>query len=244
MGYKKDYIDIKKHVEYLKRKYDFNGPLHFTDFSNLKCIFKEGYLYSRKDCQNKNLIFVDGANHNVLNRAEDYIHSCVRFYYRGKTPTLYDNEGIKLREYCDKVHIPIPVFFRFDEALLYLDSTEFSDGNATNSPRGSTADFFKNMDWDAVFHDTWFTQDERNYIVNKRQAELLSREPVSLNYLKEIIFRSEADKKRAINIFGYDNRYTVDIKLFSDKNFAEAKEDWQKNNFIKNYNVNFENGKK
>lgn len=243
MGYKKDYKDIKEHVEYLKRRYDFNGPLHFTDFKNLNYILREGYLYSRKDCQSRNLIFVDGANHSVLNSAGDFIQSCVRFYYRGKTPTLYDNEGIKLRKYCNGIHIPIPVYLRFDEELLYLDSTEFTNGNATNSLRGNTADFFKNMDWDAIFHDTWFEFVERDYIVNKRQAELLSREPVSLNYLKEIIFRSETDKKRAINIFGYDNRYTVDIKLFSDKNVREARMDWQKNNFIKNYSMNFEYGK-
>jgi hypothetical protein len=99
------------------------------------------------------------------------------------------------------------------------------------------------MDWDAIFHDTSFNWEQRDYIVNKRQAELLSREPVSLNYLKEIIFRCETDKKRAINIFGYDNRYTVDIKLFSDKNVIEAKYDWQKNNFIKDYSINFKYGK-
>jgi hypothetical protein len=243
MGYKKDYKDIKEHVEYLKRRYNFNGPLHFTDFKNLNYILKEGYLYSRKDCQRRNLIFVDGANYSVLNSAGDFIQSCVRFYYRGKTPTLYDNEGIKLRKYCNGIHIPIPVYLRFDEELLYLDSTEFTNGNATNSLRGNTADFFKNMDWDAIFHDTSFNWEQRDYIVNKRQAELLSREPVSLNYLKEIIFRCETDKKRAINIFGYDNRYTVDIKLFSDKNVIEAKYDWQKNNFIKDYSINFKYGK-
>ena len=247
MGYKEDYKDIKEHVKYLKRRYGFNGPLHFTDFKNLINILREGCLYSRKDCQRRNVIFTDGANHSVLNNAEDFIQSCVRFYYRGKTPTLYDNEGIKLRKYCNEIHIPIPVYLCFDEELLYLDSTEFSDGNATNSLRGNTAEFFKNMDWDAIFHDTWFEFSERDYIINKRQAELLSREPVSLDYLKKIIFRSETDKKRAINIFGYDDRYMVDINLFSNKNFREARMDWQKNNFIKNYNMNFEydkNGQK
>ena len=247
MRYKRDYKGIEEHVKYLKRRYNFNGPLHFTDFKNLEWILREKYLYSRNQCKKRKLLVVDGANHSVLNNAGNFIHDCVRFYYRGKTPTLYDNEGIKLKEYCDEIHIPIPVFLRFDEELLYLETTEFSNGNATNSARGNTAKFFKNMDWDAIFHDTWFEPEERDYIVNKRQAELLSRVPVSTKYLREIIFRCETDKRRAINTFGNDPRYAIDITLFSDKNTREAKNEWQKNNFVKIYRIKFKydiNGKK
>lgn len=131
----------------------------------------------------------------------------------------------------------------FDEELIYLDYTEFSNGNATNSEIGNTAEFFREMDWNTIFHSTGFSIEERDYIVNKRQAELLSTKPVALKYLKEIIFRCNADMKRAINIFGNDKRYRVDLGLFSDKNFKDARYEWEENNFIKDYKIKFENDK-
>lgn len=239
MGYKTDTNEIRKQVKYLNEKYNFDGLLHFTDFLNFERFLEEGYLYSRSDCEKKGINFIDGANHSVVDRASDNIHNCVRFYYRSKTPTLYDNEGIKLKDYCNEIHIPIPVYLLFDEELLYLDGNAFTDGNATNSNIGSTAIFFKNMDWHSIFHNTWFEPEERDYIVNKRQAELLSCNPVNISYLKKIIFRCNADKKRAINLFGDDNRYEVDIKLFTDKNFKKCKVEHY-NNFIKDYKIDFE----
>lgn len=69
------------------------------------------------------------------------------------------------------------------------------------------------------------------------QAELLSTIPVSLDYLKKIIFRCETDMKRAINLFGEDDRYTVDLSVFSDKNIYYISNDYYYNNFIKNYEI-------
>ncbi len=238
MGFKRDANEIRDFVKWLKRKYNFVGVLHFTDFSNLKPIINNEFLYSRNYCHKQHIDFKDGSNHSVLDRASDFVHNCVRFYYRGKTPTLYNNEGIKLAEYCDVMHIPIPVYLLFDEELIYLDNTYFTNGNATTSERGSTFLFFKAMDWDTIFHCKWFDQEGRDYIVNKRQAELLCSSPVPLKYLKKIVFRCEADKKRAINIFGNDSRYTVDINLFSDKNVSMASHRCFENNFINDYFIN------
>lgn len=239
MGYKRDFNEIKQQVKYLNERFGFKGLLHFTDFTNLKTIFEQGYLYSRYYCENNIKSFVDGANHEVLNLADEDVHKAVRFYYRGKSPTLYNNEGIKLKEHCNQIHLPIPVYLLFDEELIYLDNTKFTNGNATNSEKGNSALFFKNMDWDAIFHQTYVEPEERSFIVNRRQAELLSEDPVPLSYLKEIIFRCEADRKRAINLFGNDSRYKVDLSLFSDKNFNEAHKECEKNNFISDYKIEY-----
>lgn len=240
MEYKKDYRKLKRVVNSLKEKYDFKGLYHFTDFTNLKHILDKGFLYSRNDCINNCIEFSDGANHEVLDRDINDVHNKVRFYYRAKTPTLYNNEGVKLESYCNTIHIPMPVYLLFDEEIIYLDCTEFSNGNATTSDIGNTADFFSNMDWKNIFHSTCFVSYERNYIVNKRQAELLSNKPISIEkYLKKIIFRCEADKKRAINIYGNSDLYCIDIDLFSNKNFDEPKDDKYKNNFIKDYEISY-----
>ncbi len=232
-----DEIIIRKMVDTLKSKYEFKGPLHFTDFINLKNILRSGFLYSRYHCEKNGISFTDGANHSVLNKANELVHKCVRFYYRGKSPTLYENEGIKLTQYCSSIHIPIPVFLLFDEQLLYLEYTFYANGNATNSELGYKGDFFVNMDWNAIFSHTSFSYYERNHIINKRQAELLSLYPVPLTYLKKITFRCETDRKRALYLFGNDDRYMVDISLFSDKNIHPTKHENEENNFIKDYRL-------
>lgn len=241
MVYKKDWMKIKGYVENLKRDHNFQGLYHFTDFTNLKNIFDSGYLYSRNDCERNKIEFKDGANHDVLDKATNDVYESVRFYYRGKSPTLYNNEGVKLSQYCNDVHIPMPVYLLFDEKLLYLSSTRFSNGNATNSDIGTTYEFFSSMHWDAIFHDSVIYPEERDYIVNKRQAELLSNIPVSIEkYLKKIIFRCEADKKRAINVYGHNKKYEVDIDLFSRKNSNQPIGTSNSNNFIRDYSIDYQ----
>ncbi|HCT64529.1 MAG TPA: hypothetical protein DIC60_04580 [Lachnospiraceae bacterium] len=234
--YKKDVIKFNSIVEILKETYKFQGLWHFTDFTNLESIFNAGELSSRKICDDNSVAFLDGANHDVINRATEFVHSCTRFYYRPKTPTLYDNEGIKPFDYLQEVHIPRPVYLIFSEELIYDKDTIFSNGNATNSPINNTAEFFGSMDWDSVFHSSRFNPEERNYIVNKRHAELLSKKPVSLTYLIKIIFRSNADLKQAIRIWGEDSRYIVDEGCFSDKSNLLIT-DWRYNNYIKDYKI-------
>lgn len=238
--YKKDYKLFKVALEQLKEKYGFNGLYHFTDFSNLALIFKDGYLRSRNECKYNGISFIDGASRSVMGHTSEYVKECVRFYYRPKTPTLYVNEGIKLKKYMNSnPHIPIPVYLVFDEELIYLDTTQFTDGNAGSYDFNPNADvsFFHKIDWAAVFHDTVMNESEKNYIKNKRHAELLSSIPVSLDYLKRIVFRCKTDLKRAINLFGKGDRYDIDLNLFSNKNLYLGCKPWEENNFIKNYRI-------
>lgn len=43
MRLKNDRDKIIETIEMLEKRYNFNGPLHFTDYSNLKSIFNSGY---------------------------------------------------------------------------------------------------------------------------------------------------------------------------------------------------------
>lgn len=237
-NYKNDFVDFKPIVENLKKTYKFQGLWHFTDFTNLESIFNAGELSSRKTCKDNNVVFLDGANHDVINRATELVHSCTRLYYRSKTPTLYDNEGIKPLDYLKEVHIPRPVYLLFSEEIIYDKDTMFSNGNATNSPIDNTAEFFGSMDWNNIFHSSWFYPEERDYIVNKRHAELLSKKPVSLKYLLKIIFRSNADLQQAIRNWGEDSRYIVDESCFSDKSNLVIT-DWRYNNYISDYKIEY-----
>ncbi|WAM37254.1 DarT ssDNA thymidine ADP-ribosyltransferase family protein [Caldicellulosiruptor acetigenus] len=238
-GYKPAYFMFKTFIEQLRQKYKNFGIYHYTDFTNLESIFKEGFLYSRVDCVKKGLQFTDGADHDVLSIAPDDVKNKVRFYFRPNTPTLFENEGIKLPAYIGKAHMPIPVCLLFDDELILLDTTEFSNGNATSikyTQIGSTYAFFKSMEWDLIFHERYIEPFERNKIVNRRNSELLSTKPVSLKYLKKVIFRTKADFKRACNLFGMNKKFCVDINYFSDKSRNYYSEE-KMVNFILDYNI-------
>ncbi len=235
---KENISEIKLKINELKEKYNFQGLWHFTDFTNLKSIFRAGELSGRKLCLDNNMQFLDGANSEIINKANEFVHSCTRFYYRPKTPTLYDNEGIKPIQYSSKIHIPRPVYLLFSEELIYDNDTLFSNGNATNSPIDNTIEFFNGMDWESIFHSTWFQPEARDYIINKRHAELLSKTPVKLKYLTNIIFRSEADLKQAIRLWGKNDKFIVNENYFSDKNNLLII-DWRYNNYIKKYKIDY-----
>ena len=95
---------------------------------------------------------------------------------------------------------------------------------------GNTANFFKNMDWDKIFHRGSLPIEDsqiKREIVRKRNAELLGLTDISLKYLNKIIFRSKADYKRAINLFGEDDKFELDSSLFNCNN-----------NYIDDYKIN------
>lgn len=96
--------------------------------------------------------------------------------------------------------------------------------------------FLNSMEWDLIFHEGYIEPFERNKIVNRRNSELLSTTPVSLKYLKKVIFRTKADFKRASNLFGMNKKFCVDINYFSDKSRNYYSEE-KMVNFIVDYEV-------
>lgn len=221
MMYKKDKLQLESAVNILCENFDFNGLYHFTDFTNLGMIFETEYLRSRQECEEKRIEFLDAADQEVIHHTDYNVKNCVRFYYKEKTPTLYRNEGIKYNN--KEPHIPIPVYLLFNIELIYLDSTIFSNCNAASrfAEFGNTYEFFTNMDWEKIFHrESLPLEDcpEKWDIIRKRNAELLSLEPVSLDYLNKIIFRSITDLKRAKNAFGSNSKYEVNNNLFNCHN--------------------------
>lgn len=249
VNYKSDYLKFKNEVDSLKQNYKFQGLWHFTDFDNLASIFKEGYLLSRKECLTTHIDFVDGAEPDIINHTNDTILQSTRFYYRPQTPTLFNNEGIKTLAYQNKVHISRPVYLLFSDELIYSEATYFSDGNARHhlTDTGNGIDFFCNIEWANVFHNTpipeYYEEEAKRNIIRCRQAELLSHEKVQLTkYLKNIIFRSNADLKQAKFLLGESALYQVNEKFFSDKDRLPM-DDKNYNNFISDYGYNiFPNG--
>jgi hypothetical protein len=121
---------------------------------------------------------IDNASPQIIQQTRPEHLEYVRLYFRPRTPTQYRNEGIRpvnQRE-LGGAHCPMPVYFCFDAlTVLALDRTEFSDGNMGSARASHSAerDFFLSIPFHLVFHNRWFTPDERDEIVFRRNAEVL-----------------------------------------------------------------------
>lgn len=206
---KSDFEKIRGTVKRLNQEYNFRGPLHFTDFSNLKSIISIGYLLSRDLCYANNIEFYDAGNHEVINNEPSKVRGCTRFYY------------VEKNDYDVMKNLDTPVYLIFSEDIIYLDLAIYTDGSADffNTNYGTDYDFFNyDIDWEVVFNKRdeaqCFTGPVKEIFCSKRQSELLVDEPVPLIYLKNIVFRCYADYKRACNLFGKNKMYQIDPNMF------------------------------
>ncbi|MDO9592633.1 MAG: DarT ssDNA thymidine ADP-ribosyltransferase family protein, partial [Erysipelotrichaceae bacterium] len=113
---KKEFIDM------LKSEYQFEGFHHYTDFSNFINIENIGFLLSRNEAKKNG--FIDAAEQSVINKTNPVVMNFVRFYYKEKTPTIYDNEGIKV-DNCTP-HMPIPVLLIFNEDIINYEDVAYT----------------------------------------------------------------------------------------------------------------------
>ncbi len=218
---KEGYEKIRRTVGKLKENYNFRGLLHLTDFSNLNSIISIGYLLSRDLCYASNIEFFDAADEESISAAPGKVKSYTRFYYTD-------------RNNCSMEHkLNIPVYLLFNEEILYLDSAIYSDGNADlrNTNFGTDFDFFNyDIDWEVVFSKKnvpeSFDGPVQEQFFRKKQAELLIDEPVPIKQLKNIIFRCNADYKRACNLFGKNKMFMVEPEMFVDDR-----------NYLMDYNI-------
>ena len=75
----------------------------------------------------------------------------MRFYYKEKTPTIYDNEGIKVDN--SSPHMPVPVLLMFDENIINYHLISFTSGCGGSKYSQITNNIHTAMDfdWESVF---------------------------------------------------------------------------------------------
>lgn len=223
-------IDHKKMLELINFLFGFNGFYHCTDFTNFINIMKEGYLHSRKGLENKK--FTDAAMQSVVEHTDDRIKDYVRFYWRPKTPTNYRNEGIKA--YNTEYHMPIPVYLIFDNEIGLHSNVKFTNMNASSS-RSIITDKVSEIlsfSWKKIFYDSNRGAPFQGTIPYMC-AEFLYPNKISTEFIKKIVFRCEADRKRAIRILGNNKLFIVDSSMFFN---LDATKDG-KINYINDYRI-------
>ena len=146
----------------------------------------------------------DNASQAVIQHTGVRWKDSVRLYFRPRTPTQINNEGIRpAREKSLDSHCPVPVFLLFDSLdVLTRQSTLFSDRSlAKHGVRvgGSAAEFLK-LPFQKIYHNTWFEPDERDEIVACRHAEVIVPRHLDLDALKYVWCRSQAEKTTLLHL--------------------------------------------
>jgi hypothetical protein len=209
---KSDCEELKETVKKLKEEQNFKGLLHYTDFSNLSSIIEIGYLCSRALCYANGIEFTDAWDKRI--EAVNDLKNCTRFYFEQK---------------CNGcLNMDVPVCLIFSEELICFDLSVFTDGDADSiyTKFGTDNEFFsKKIDWKAVFNKE-VEENSSEYMVKvlkrKKLAELIIDEPVPIRFLKNIVFRSNADYKRACGLFGKNKIFLVEPEMFfNDKNYLK-----------------------
>jgi len=179
---------------------------HFTDVCNAASIIKTGYLYSRAEAQRLQLMQVDSASPEVISGTRAEHLEYVRLYFRPRTPTQFDNEGIRPlgKRKLGGAHCPIPIYLCFDAlTVLADDETQFSDGNmgSGRATHSGERDFFLEIPFRLVFHHGPFGQDLRDEVVFRRHAEVLVPHSLPLNArLRFIAARSAAERQTLLHL--------------------------------------------
>jgi len=172
---------------------------HFTDITNALLILESGSIYSRNKAIELGLMRNDNANDSVITQTLEIHKNYARFYFGPSTPTQYSNEGIKPKDFIsENAHCPIPVMFVFDFIKIFmLDEINFTDGNlATNPNIYSNIRDLEKLDFNLIYHRTWFNPEDRDKIINARHSEILVKDNLPLeNNLSVLVVRSEAEKE-------------------------------------------------
>lgn len=211
---------------------------HYTDVLNAIQILKDGRLYSRSRAEHLQKLTVSSGSRQVLGHTDPSIRDSVRFYFRPKTPTQYQVEGVHsndslVRSAFPDAHCPVPVFFLFDAAaILALPEARFSDrGLGGKGYRfGDSLEALKNLPWTKIYHNTWLDPQLEREIIACRNAEVVVPQEVSLDSLRGIYCRSEAEKDTLLYLLPqgllqrYRNKISATLRhalFFRQRTFIE-----------------------
>jgi hypothetical protein len=196
-------IDTLPYKDYLKNTSHEWWPkfvFHYTNIKNVGSILPNGILLSRAQLERKNKMPSDNASPGIIGKTRTEVKEYVRCYFRPRTPTQYNNEGLRPTEQRQLgSNCPVPVFFLFDSKRFFAENDcYFSKGNMA-SPSCvvyNTAQDFRKLPFSKIYHDGPIQPIENSSnITFHRCAEIIVKDKVSLNSLKYLSCRSPAEKE-------------------------------------------------
>ncbi len=229
--------EMRQHLESLRRANWMDRShrwwpaylFHSTDINNAVSILRRGELLSRVEAEKSGSLQVDIASRDVISQTDPRRKEDVRFYFRPRTPTQFRNEGFRPRQMEElDSHCPVPIYFIFDAiSVLSQEDSCFTDGNAgaVGATPHDNVEFFKNIPFKLVYHDSAFGSGERSQIVYHRNAEVMVPNRIGLEALQFVGCRSTAEYETILHLLptGTRSRWIdkigvrPDLRLFYEK---------------------------
>lgn len=172
---------------------------HITDVRNAASILRHGQLLSRVRAEALHYMQTDNASPAVLSGTDPWFFHFARLYFRPRTPTFWNNEGMRppTSQSMDS-HCPVPIALVFDlPTVAGIAGVKFSDGNLASpiSKTGEDVGFLRNLNFQDIYHDQPLGALERNRIVRARQSEIIVPESLPLDGLRFVVARSDAERQ-------------------------------------------------
>ena len=203
---------------YNHRRYWPGCLYHHAPLENAASILAAGVLRSRNDPANPRPRDVAARE---VNAARVHAHDRVRLYFRPRTPTQYNIEGIRKPGECkfgEETHAPVLVMLILNaQQIMTMPTTQFCDRNmqSPGAAPGDSEAYFAAIPFDKVYHEGPTGRDES--IRSHRCAEVLPTSPLNLDRcLKAIIFRSEPERDTLLNLLGAQRNRWVGRCYVSD----------------------------
>lgn len=202
------FLDQLKQQSWLgSRNWWVDYLFHFTDIKNAVNVLNRGFLYSRKEAIDKNLLIDDIASSRIIKQTKLTFTDHVRFYFRPLTPTAYQNEGFRpLNQLYQDAHCPVPVYLLFNlRKVLGRDDSKFSNGSLARHQHDifDSPDAFVHLPFEDIYHNSAWGHEEQSRqqeIKNRRHAEVIIPKRISLRYLEYIVCRSQAEYETLYNL--------------------------------------------
>ncbi len=191
-------------------------------------ILQSGVLLSRREAAGE--IERDIAPADII-ASRAAARDSVRLYFRPKSPTQYQIEGI--RKPTDLYHgrqAPVLIIMVFRaEDILTQPGVEFSDGNMQSygTVTGSTDAEFEAIPFDLVYHDGVFGRHTAQgaEIVRRRCAEVPLPSPLDLpGNLQAVLCRSPAERATLLHRLGNSaDHWSGRIRVFAAPGLFESR---------------------
>ncbi len=180
---------FRRHIRELQRAYAHSGRGWWTFFAFVPL----GLPALVQTLTEEKLVAPQQRNSALKSRWARY----VKFYFRPRTPDLYGAEGFfGLGETSQEPEtLPVPAYLLFDlETVLLHPETRFADGDpAEGGSTYATPTHFRELPFEAIYHDGWVTHDSSAEIIRHRKAQMLIPNHVTLEALQLIWLRSTAE---------------------------------------------------
>lgn len=178
-----------------------NLLFHFTDVHNASHILYDGWIYSRKQALEKNVMTNDNASRAVIEATDTDTKCYGRLYFRPLTPTQFHNEGYKPSEIRNSeinASCPVPIFFCLSSnATLNYPGTKFAEkGLAGHRHRIEEGiDAFSKLNFEKIYHHGYYTM-EHSDIKEYRHSEVIRENGFPVEPLLQcILCRTPAEKE-------------------------------------------------